>query len=118
MPVLTLAPLAGVGNWVFRLICARLGARMVGVEFINCRTIAENSRRSQRLLDFSDARIYAESGMSLLAAQIYGNDIDLIAQGARRMQEEGAQGAAAEGHFSLNDGQWQEFSVTRMVSLS
>lgn len=91
MPVLTLAPLAGVGNWVFRLICARLGARMVGVEFINCRTIAENSRRSQRLLDFSDARIYAESGMSLLAAQIYGNDIDLIAQGARRMQEEGAQ---------------------------
>ena len=25
MPILTLAPLAGVGNWVFRLICARLG---------------------------------------------------------------------------------------------
>ncbi len=91
MPVLTLAPLAGVGNWVFRLICARLGARMVGVEFINCRTIAENSRRSQRLLDFTDAQIYAESGMSVLAAQIYGNDIELIALGARRMQEEGAQ---------------------------
>lgn len=91
MPVLTLAPLAGVGNWVFRLICARLGARMVGVEFINCRTIAENSHRSRRLLDFTDAPIYAESGMSLLAAQIYGNDIELIARGARCMQEQGAQ---------------------------
>ena len=91
MPVLTLAPLAGVGNWVFRLICARLGARMVGVEFINCRTIAEDSHRSRRLLDFSDAEIYDETGMSLLAAQIYGNDIGLIALGARRMQELGAQ---------------------------
>ena len=37
MPILTLAPMAGVGNWVFRLICARLGARLVGVEVINCR---------------------------------------------------------------------------------
>ncbi|SVD99407.1 uncharacterized protein METZ01_LOCUS452261, partial [marine metagenome] len=36
MPILTLAPMAGVGNWVFRLICARLGAGLVGVEFINC----------------------------------------------------------------------------------
>jgi len=34
MPVMALAPMAGVGNWVFRLICAQLGARLVGVEFI------------------------------------------------------------------------------------
>ena len=55
MPILTLAPMAGVGNWVFRLICARLGARLVGVEFINCRVIGVNSRRTAQLLDFSDA---------------------------------------------------------------
>jgi nifR3 family TIM-barrel protein len=91
MPVLTLAPMAGVGNWVFRLICARLGAPMVGVEFINCRSIGVPSRRSEHLLDFSDAQVYARTGLSLLAAQIYGNDIELIARGARHFEERGAQ---------------------------
>ncbi|MCC7264876.1 MAG: tRNA-dihydrouridine synthase [Candidatus Latescibacteria bacterium] len=91
MPILTLAPMAGVGNWVFRLICARLGARMVGVEFINCRTIAEGSRRAERLLDFGDAQIYGETGISLLAAQIYGNDLGLIAAGAQEFERRGAQ---------------------------
>ena len=91
MPILTLAPMAGVGNWVFRLICAQLGARMVGVEFINCRTIAEGSRRAERLLDFCDAQVYAQTGISLLAAQIYGNDLDLIAAGAQEFERRGAQ---------------------------
>jgi len=91
MPLLTLAPLAGVGNWVFRLICARLGARLVGVEFINCRVINEKSPRRERLLDFSDAEVYGETGISLLAAQIYGNDIELIAAGARELERRGAQ---------------------------
>ena len=91
MPILTLAPMAGIGNWVFRLICARLGARLVGVEFINCRSIGIQSRRNEQMLDFSDAQIYADTGLSLLAAQIYGNDIDLIAKGAREFQRRGAQ---------------------------
>ena len=91
MPILTLAPMAGVSNWVFRLICARLGARLVGVEFINCRAIGIRSRKSMQMLDFSDAPIYADTGISLLAAQIYGNDIDLIANGAREFERRGAQ---------------------------
>ena len=124
LPILTLAPLAGVGNWVFRLICARLGARIVGVEFINCRCIPDKSHeealqaapsatsvnptaavaqtpaaqkskkrksKSTHMLDFSDAQIYAETGISLLAAQIYGNDLDLIASGAQEFERRGAQ---------------------------
>ena len=47
LPILTLAPMAGVGNWVYRLICAKLGARIVGVEFINCRNIGTTSRKSE-----------------------------------------------------------------------
>ena len=91
LPILTLAPMAGVGNWVYRLICARLGAQIVGVEFINCRTIGTASRKSEWQLDFSDAALYKETGISLLAAQIYGNDIDLIAAGAREFERRGAQ---------------------------
>ena len=91
LPVLTLAPLAGVGNWVFRSICARLGARMVGAEFVNCRDLADPSSRAARAVDFSDAELYAASGISVLAAQIYGNDIDLIAAGARELERRGAQ---------------------------
>ena len=63
----------------------------VGVEFINCRSIGIRSRKSLQMLDFSDALIYADTGISLLAAQIYGNDIDLIANGAREFERRGAQ---------------------------
>lgn len=91
LPIMTLAPMAGVGNWVFRLICARLGARIVGVEFVNCRNIDNNSRKTRHLLDFSDAEIYRRTGSSLLAAQIYGNDPEMIASGARRFEELGSQ---------------------------
>ena len=91
LPILTLAPMAGVGNWVYRLICAKLGARIVGVEFINCRNIGATSRKSEWQLNFSDAAIYEETGLSLLAAQIYGNDIELIAAGAREFERRGAQ---------------------------
>lgn len=91
MPVLALAPMAGVGNWAFRLISASLGARIVGVEFINCRVVHHKGHRIDRLLDFSDAQVYADGGHSLLAAQIYGNDIDLLAAGAQELERRGSQ---------------------------
>lgn len=90
MPVLALAPLSGVGNWVFRLVCARAGARLVGVEFVNCRVINHVSPRIERLLDYSDAAEYAATGTCVLAAQIYGNDAELIAAGAQELEQRGA----------------------------
>lgn len=91
MPVLALAPMAGVANWAFRLICARLGARLVGVEFVNAKIVDHKSYRMERLLDYSDAEIYGSTGMSVLAAQIYGNEPELIASGARALERRGAQ---------------------------
>lgn len=90
LPVLTLAPMAGIGNWVFRLLCARLGARIVGAEFINCRNVDVRALHVQRALDFSDVAVYDSTGLSLLAPQIYGNDASLMAAAARRFQELGA----------------------------
>ncbi|MBD04481.1 MAG: tRNA dihydrouridine synthase DusB [Gemmatimonadetes bacterium] len=91
MPVMALAPMAGVGNWAFRLICASLGARIVGVEFINCRVVHHKGHRIERLLDFTDAQVYEDGGHSLLAAQIYGNDIGLLAAGAQELERRGSQ---------------------------
>lgn len=91
MPVLSLAPMAGVANWAFRLVCAHLGARLVGVEFVNARIVGHKSFRIDRLLDYSDAEVYAATGTSVLAAQIYGNDSQLIAAGAQELVRRGAQ---------------------------
>ena len=91
MPILTLAPMAGISNWPFRLICAKMGARMVGVEFINCNAILHKNPKTLQMMNFCDADIYENTGMSLLAAQIYGNDIDRMVEGARVLEERGAQ---------------------------
>ena len=91
MPILTLAPMAGISNWPFRLICARMGARMVGVEFINCNAIIHKNLKTEVMMNFCDADIYEETGMSVLAAQVYGNEIDRIVEGALVLEERGAQ---------------------------
>ena len=91
MPILTLAPMAGISNWPFRLICARMGARIVGVEFINCNAIIHKNLKTEVMMNFCDADIYEETGMSVLAAQVYGNEIDRIVEGALVLEERGAQ---------------------------
>lgn len=91
MPILTLAPMAGISNWAFRLICAKMGARMVGVEFINCNAILHHNLKTALMMNFSDVDIYRSTGLSLLAAQIYGNDIEKIVEGALILEERGAQ---------------------------
>lgn len=91
LPVMTLAPMAGVGNCVFRLLCARLGARVLGVEFVNARNLNDGSRRTALTVDFSDAEVYRAGGQAVLAAQIYGNEPALIAAGAARLEALGAQ---------------------------
>lgn len=91
MPIMTLAPMAGISNWPFRLICARMGARMVGVEFINCNAILHKNFKTELMMDFCDVDLYEQEGHSVLAAQIYGNDIDTMVEGALVLQDRGAQ---------------------------
>ena len=91
MPILTLAPMAGISNWPFRLICAQMGARMVGVEFINCNAIIHKNHKTEVMMNFCDAEVYDETGISVLAAQVYGSEIDGIVAGARVLEERGAQ---------------------------
>ncbi|MDP6051058.1 MAG: tRNA-dihydrouridine synthase, partial [Candidatus Latescibacteria bacterium] len=91
MPIMTLAPMAGISNWPFRLICARMGARMVGVEFINCNAILHKNLKTELMMDFCDVDMYRNTGHSVLAAQIYGNDIETMVEGAKVLEDRGAQ---------------------------
>ncbi len=90
LPVMTLAPMAGVGHWVFRLCCARYGARVVGAEFVSSRTIDSPAAPVRRALDYADLPAYQQHGQTLLAPQIYGSDPALLAAAAQRVVALGA----------------------------
>lgn len=71
---LFLAPMAGVTDWAFRTVCARLGAGVTVTEMVSSRALVYRDKKSAKLLRKNDG--------SLCGAQIFGNDPDIMAQGA------------------------------------
>ncbi|MFR1753357.1 MAG: tRNA dihydrouridine synthase DusB [Oscillospiraceae bacterium] len=71
---LALAPMAGVTDWAFRTICARMGAGMTVTEMVSSRALVYRDRKSAGLLRKNEG--------SLVGAQIFGNDPQVMAQGA------------------------------------
>ena len=47
---LILAPMAGVTDLPFRMLCRRFGAEMAFVEMINCRSVSHKSRKTRHML--------------------------------------------------------------------
>lgn len=72
---LFLAPMAGVTDWAFRTICARLGAGVTVTEMVSSRALVYRDQKSARLLRKNEG--------SFCGAQIFGNDPDIMAEGAR-----------------------------------
>lgn len=72
---LFLAPMAGVTDWAFRTICARLGAGVMVTEMVSSRALVYRDQKSAKLLRKNEG--------SLCGAQIFGNDPDIMAEGAR-----------------------------------
>lgn len=72
---LFLAPMAGVTDWTFRTICARLGAGVTVTEMVSSRALVYRDQKSAKLLRKNEG--------SLCGAQIFGNDPDIMAEGAR-----------------------------------
>lgn len=70
-----LAPMAGVTDWAFRTICARLGAGVTVTEMVSSRALVYRDQKSAKLLRKNEG--------SLCGAQIFGNDPDIMAEGAR-----------------------------------
>lgn len=72
---LFLAPMAGVTDWAYRTICARLGAGVTVTEMVSSRALVYQDKKSAKLLRKNEG--------SLCGAQIFGNDPDIMAQGAQ-----------------------------------
>ena len=71
---LFLAPMAGVTDWAFRTVCARLGADVTVTEMVSSRALVYQDKKSVKLLRKNEG--------SVCGAQIFGNDPEIMAQAA------------------------------------
>ncbi len=72
---LALGPMAGVTDWAFRTICAELGANVTITEMVSSRALVYKDKKSAALL--------RKNAGSICGAQIFGNDPQIMAEGAR-----------------------------------
>src|SRR3989442_11073185 len=81
-PPVVLAPMAGVTNYPFRLICKQFGAGLYVSEMINARPLVDGRDKTLKLADFGPD----ESPRSL---QLYGTDPYYVAEAVKRLVDEG-----------------------------
>ncbi len=72
---IALGPMAGVTDWAFRTICAELGANITVTEMVSSRALVYKDKKSAALLRKNEG--------SICGAQIFGNDPEIMAEGAR-----------------------------------
>ena len=72
---IALGPMAGVTDLAFRTVCAELGASITVTEMVSSRALVYKDKKSAALLKKNEG--------SLCGAQIFGNDPDVMAEGAR-----------------------------------
>ena len=75
-----LAPMAGVSDLPFRVLCSEMGAGMVCMEMISAKAIMYNNRNTEGLLEIHPD----ETKVSL---QLFGNDPGIIAYQASRIED-------------------------------
>ena len=72
---IVLGPMAGVTDWAFRNICSELGANLTITEMVSSRALCYKDKKSAALLRKTDSGI--------CGAQIFGNNPEIMAQGAK-----------------------------------
>lgn len=75
-----LAPMAGVSDLPFRLLCSRQGAAMVCSEMISAKAILYRNKNTEELLE-----IHPQEGP--VSLQLFGSDPDIVSEMAKRIEE-------------------------------
>ncbi len=77
---LILAPMAGVTDLPFRLLCRRMGAGLVCMEMVSAKAIYYNNKNTDTLMEIHPQEMPA-------SLQLFGSDADIIADMAKRIEE-------------------------------
>ena len=75
-----LAPMAGVTDLPFRLLCRRMGAGLVCMEMVSAKAIFYNNKNTEELLEIHPEEVPA-------SLQLFGSDPKILADMAKRIQE-------------------------------
>lgn len=75
-----LAPMAGVSDLPFRLLCAREGAGMVCMEMISAKAIFYKNRNTEELM-----QIHPDEGV--VSLQLFGSDPVIMAEMAKKIED-------------------------------
>ncbi len=75
-----LAPMAGVTDIVFRIICRELGCGLVYSEMVSAKGILHNNKNTQSMLEVADEERPA-------VIQLFGSDPDILAQMAKKTEQ-------------------------------
>ncbi len=77
---LILAPMAGVTDLPFRLLCKEQGAGLLCMEMVSAKAILYNNRNTKALLTIDERELP-------VSLQLFGSDPEVISQMARRIEE-------------------------------
>lgn len=77
---LILAPMAGVTDLPFRLLCREQGAGLVCMEMISAKAVAFRNRNTEKLMQTAP-------GESPVSLQLFGSDPDVISETAKEIEE-------------------------------
>ncbi len=77
---LILAPMAGVTDLPFRLLCKEQGAGLVCMEMISAKAIAFHNRNTEKLMQI-------DSGERPVSLQLFGSDPEIISEIAKSIEE-------------------------------
>ena len=77
---LILAPMAGVSDLPFRLLCRKQGADLVCMEMVSAKAILYGNKNTEGLLEI-------DPGEVPVSLQLFGSDPDIISEMAKRIEE-------------------------------
>lgn len=75
-----LAPMAGVTDLPFRLLCKEMGAGLICMEMVSAKAISFHNKNTEKLMEI-------EENERPVSMQLFGSDPDLIAEMAAQIEE-------------------------------